>query len=221
MCFCISVLHIKCNAYTEFVSVFVVVLWSLRTLQNWRPGSRHKLHIYGLYIQISLNFRGIYLNAFHSSSMLWHGVSDKPLSSAGWLCRPRVLQPGDVHLPAGAEGQMARPHHAPTRKPREQTDHPSLWLLWWGLVCGRCQSVSYWNSCKRLCRKSHFNRELAHFFVCFTDECQTKYGNANAWRYCTKVFDMLTVAAVSIEVLLCFVFICCYLKRCKKIDDPW
>ena len=35
----------------------------------------------------------------------------------------------------------------------------------------------------------------------FSDECQTKYGNANAWRYCCKVFDLLTVAAVSNNIV--------------------
>lgn len=28
----------------------------------------------------------------------------------------------------------------------------------------------------------------------FYDECQRKYGNPNAWRYCTEVFDYLTLS---------------------------
>lgn len=67
---------------------------------------------------------------------------------------------------------------------------------------------------------SVWNKLICGFF-CLTDECQTKYGNANAWRYCTKVFDMLTVAAVSVEVSLCFVFICCYFKRLTMRPDEW
>lgn len=37
----------------------------------------------------------------------------------------------------------------------------------------------------------------------FYDECQRKYGNANAWRYCTEVFDYLTVSAVIDGKVLC------------------
>ncbi len=37
----------------------------------------------------------------------------------------------------------------------------------------------------------------------FYDECQRKYGNANAWRYCTEVFDFLTVSALIDGKVLC------------------
>uniref|UniRef100_M1CKR3 Serine/threonine-protein phosphatase n=2 Tax=Solanum TaxID=4107 RepID=M1CKR3_SOLTU len=37
----------------------------------------------------------------------------------------------------------------------------------------------------------------------FYDECQRKYGNANAWRYCTDVFDYLTLSAIIDGTVLC------------------
>ncbi|KAG0074352.1 Protein with carboxyl methyl esterase activity, partial [Podila epicladia] len=37
----------------------------------------------------------------------------------------------------------------------------------------------------------------------YTDECQTKYGNANVWKYCCQVFDYLTLAAIVDGRVLC------------------
>jgi serine/threonine-protein phosphatase 4 catalytic subunit len=66
--------------------------------------------------------------------------------------------------------------------------NPLMWFVGWA----HCLQVRYPDRIT-LIRGNHESRQITQVYG-FYDECLRKYGSVNVWRYCTEIFDYLSLS---------------------------
>lgn len=73
------------------------------------------------------------------------------------------------------------------------------------ILCSFCAPQVRYPDRITLIRGNHESRQITQVYG-FYDECLRKYGSVTVWRYCTEIFDYLSLSAIIDGKVRCNVY---------------
>lgn len=160
-------------------------------------GARSRIELESVIVWIAGGFtlNVVLLQFLISNSFLWQVGGDVP--ETNYLFMGDFVDRGFYSVETFLLLLALKVKHSslPSSDHRSSMDKFCIWLFRLKSICLCCAVQVRYPDRITLIRGNHESRQITQVYG-FYDECLRKYGSVTVWRYCTEIFDYLSLSAI-------------------------